>query len=234
MKMISIEEKKIWRLLLHAIHDLRTSLHSVGGFAYLIKEDGRQPSLSEKERLDVLRRLEQSYEQLQKEVNRLTDIAYYSTVDQLPRTDKVLVNELCRDIAGGREVEVLYGSDIPDYYAISTNRAALERVLEILLHHACERTASCKDDGRELYVFLNVTERGEKGSLTFSVSDMGELPTLEENLKYFNPPTAADNRKVSTSTEIYYYQLLVRLLGGFIYIDPDYKNGRRVIFSIAI
>lgn len=47
MKMISIEEKKIWRLLLHAIHDLRTSLHSVGGFAYLIKEDGRQPSLSE-------------------------------------------------------------------------------------------------------------------------------------------------------------------------------------------
>lgn len=103
----------------------------------------------------MLCRLEQSYEQLQKEVNRLTDIAYYSTVDQLPRTDKVLVNELCRDIAGGREVEVLYGSDIPDYYAISTNRAALERVLEILL-------------------------------------------------------------------------------GGFIYIDPDYKNGRRVIFSIAI
>jgi len=73
-----------------------------------------------------------------------------------------------------------------------------------------------------------------KENLTFAVSDMGELPTLEENLKYFNPPTAADNRKVSTSTEIYYYQLLVRLLGGFIYIDPDYKNGRRVIFSIAI
>ena len=31
-----------------------------------------------------------------------------------------------------------------------------------------------------------------------------------------------------------YWRKEVRLLGGFIYIDPDYKNGRRVIFSIAI
>ena len=32
--------------LLHVMHDLRTSLHSLGGFTYLIKEDECHPSMS--------------------------------------------------------------------------------------------------------------------------------------------------------------------------------------------
>ncbi len=216
------------------MHDLRISLHSVGGFTYLIKDDECRPSMSQDERIDVLRRLEQSYGQLQTKVNRLTDLIYYNTVDYLPRTDKVLVNELCRELAEKQDVEVLYGSDIPDYYAVTTNHAALEKVLEILLHHASERIVERMDDSRGRYVFLNVTERGEKGQLTFAVSDMGDQPTADENQNYFNPPTDNGSNIVSISIEIYNCQLLVRLLGGFIYIDPSYKGGRRVVFSIAL
>ncbi|MBR1503693.1 MAG: hypothetical protein IJ618_07425 [Prevotella sp.] len=50
--------------------------------------------------LNVLIRLEQSYCKLRTRVNRLTDLAYYSAVDKLPRTDKVFVNELCRERYG--------------------------------------------------------------------------------------------------------------------------------------
>ena len=232
--MISIGEKKIWRLLLHAMHDLRISLHSVGGFTYLIKENEVRPSLNEEERLDVLLRLEQSYCKLRTRVNRLTDLAYYSAVDKLPRTDKVLVNELCREMAEEQDVEVLYGSDIPDHYAVTTNRAALEKVLEMLLRHASVRVVERKDDTHERYVFLIVTEQAVTGQLTFAVSDTGEQPTAEENQNYFNPPTDTGSKKVSTSIENYNCQLLVRLLGGFIYIDPNYKGGRRVVFSIAL
>ena len=232
--MISIGEKKIWQLLLHVMHDLRTSLHSVGGFTYLIKDDECHPSMSQEERLDVLRSLEQSYGQLRTRVNRLTDLAYYSAVDKLPRQDKVLVNELCREMAEEQDVEVLYGSDVPDYYAVTTNRAALEKVLDVLLRNASVRVVDRKDDSQERYVFLNVTERGEKGQLTFAVTDTGEQPTPEENQNYFNPPTDTGSHIVSTSVEIYNCQLLVRLLGGFIYIDPNYKGGRRVVFSIAL
>ena len=78
-----LNENKIWQLLLHVMHDLRTSLHSIGGFTYLIKEDECRPSMSQEERLNVLMRLEQSYGQLRTGMNRLTDLAYYNTVDQL-------------------------------------------------------------------------------------------------------------------------------------------------------
>ena len=63
-------------------------------------------------------------------MDRLIDLSYYSMADQLPRQDRVLVNELCRDMADSQDVEVLYRSDVPDYYAVATNKKALEKVLE--------------------------------------------------------------------------------------------------------
>ena len=231
--MLRLEEKKIWQILLHAMHELRTTLHCVGGFTNLICQDEKRPSLSYKERCEALDRLGRGYGKLQKKVDSLIDLAYYSTVDQLPRQDKVLVNQLCRDKAGEHEVEVIYKSDIPDYYAVATNRTALVKVLEILLRHAAMRVAARKDDTRERHVYLNVTERGPEGQLTFAISDTGDLPTPEENQNYLNPPTDTDSKKASTSVEVYNCQLLVCLMGGFVYVDPDYKKGRRVIFSIA-
>jgi len=232
--MLSFDEKEYWQFLLHAMRDLRTSLHCWGAFLYLMRKSDRQPSLSYEEWNHALDRLEQCYGQLQMKMNGLIDLAHYNTVDRLERQDKVLVNLLCRDIAEEQDVKVLYQSDIPDYYAVTTNKTALKKVLEILLRHATARVAERRDDSRERLVCLNVTERGEEGQLTFAVSDTGELPTTEENQRYLNPPADTDSKKVSAATEVYNCRLLVSLLGGFAYVDPDYKKGRRVIFSIAV
>jgi len=232
--MLSFDEKEYWQFMLHAMHDLRRSLYCVEAFTYLLREDERRPTMTYNEWCHVLDRFEKGYGKLQTKMGSLIDLAYYNTVDRLERKDKVLVNELCRDMAGRQDVKVLYLSDIPDYYAVTTNKTALVKVLEILLRHATARVAERRDDSRERLVCLNVTERGAEGQLTFAVSDTGELPTTEENQRYLNPPADTDSKKVSAATEVYNCRLLVSLLGGFAYVDPDYKKGRRVIFSIAV
>ena len=232
--MLKTEEMKYWKLLLHAMHEMRTTLHSVRGFSALLRRDEHSPSMSSGERRDALDWLGEGYGRVQGHVDRLIDLSYYSMADRLPRQDRVLVNELCRDMADSQDVEVLYRSDVPDYYAVATNRTALRKVLEILLRHAAVRVAARCGDTRERLVYLNVTEGGEKGKLTFAVSDTGDLPTPDENQRYMNPPADNDGSDVSARVEICNCQLLVRLLGGFAYVDPDYRQGRRVVFSIAL
>ena len=193
--MLSFEGKNYWQFLLHVMHDLHTSLCCVGAFTYLLRHDKGRPMMSYDEWCNVLDRFEEGYGKLQTKVNGLIDLAYYNTVEELERQDKVLVNELCRDMAGRQDVKVLYLSDIPDHYAVTSNKTALKKVLEILLRHATTRVIERKDDSRERLVYLNVTERGTEGQLTFAVSDTGELPTPEENQRYLNPPADTDVKK---------------------------------------
>jgi len=124
----------------------------------------------------------------------------------------VLVNELCANVVDGfmvkvgERVELRCVTDLPDYYVVRTNEQCLRKVLRHLMEKALQFTRSGS-------IVLIVTERGEKGMLTFSVSDTGK-----------------PERRSEVNQTI--MRMVVRLLGGYIYVDPHYKRGTRVVFSI--
>ena len=227
------ETQRLMKFLLHAMVELRGNLHSLGGFTYMIKEDEYRPLMGALERKTALCHQEDCLWKLSRKVNALVNLAYYSTAPGVERSDKVLVNLLCRELAEEQDVRVLYESDIPDFFAITTNQQCLSEVLGILLSEAADRVSRRKCTDGEPLVTLSVTERGEKGRLTFIITDTGDPTTVEEDTHTFDLPTAPD-QFVVRKVEIINCRLIVGLLGGLLYIDPHYKDGRRVIFDITM
>ncbi|MBR2292513.1 MAG: HAMP domain-containing histidine kinase [Prevotella sp.] len=229
-----MEKKDYWKFLLQVAQELRTPMHSLYCFSEVMQNQEWREQMTDDEREEFYRCLDNSLTDMNRMVNTLVDLSYYSSIDRLDRKDRVLINRLCEDVAKEQDVEVVFESDCPDYYAFLTNRECLEKVLRILLKSACQRTKDRKDQKREATVTLQLSERGAKGSLTFIVTDSGDRCSEEENITTFNPPTNQHGRSFAMRTEFYNCWRMVQLLGGFIYIDPHYYDGRRVIFDIAI
>lgn len=229
-----MEMKDYWRFLQHVSRELRAPLQDMRTFADVMKDDEWRTSLADDERGELFRRLDRCLYESECLMESLEDLTYYSSVFRLERNDKVLVNRLCEELAEGRDVEVLFESDVPDYYAIPTNSACLRKVLRILLDTACRRVRERTLNEREPECFLTLTEHASKGKLTFAVSDTGDPATLEEDVTAFSLPAGQHGTLFTRRVEYYNCWQMVRLLGGFIYIDPKYRDGRRVIFSIDL
>jgi len=215
-------------LLGEMAHGMLSNLHAAQGFVSVLKGDVFLHEIGDYRRCALFEKMERELAVLGRKAGMLFDLSYFASKEELPRDDKVLVNQLCRQTADECEARVAYRSDIPDYYAVRTNGEALKKLIELLLNEASERIktsddsregvlkGSCEDEPR---IFLIVTEQDERGRLTFSV-------------------TARTGGKVysGSAPQVPHLlcQMLARLLGGFAYIDPDYRDGVRVIFDIDI
>ena len=231
-----MEQNDNWQFLSVAMHQMCVSVNDIGSLIVMLNENEYHPNMTRDERRSILCLLNTQRWKLQRQIVNMKDLADYSMTDRLLREDKVLVNQMCRELAGKQDVKVLFKSDMTDYYTITTNLDALEKVLSILLSHAAVRALSRNDDTRERLVSLSISERAEDGVLTFVVSDTGDPLPAEMAESYFNLPAggSSQNVNVSGSIENYNCRLLARLLGGFVYTDPAYKDGLRVVFSMAV
>lgn len=229
-----MEKKEYWKFLLQVARELRRPMHSLYCFSEVMQNEEWREQLVDDERAEFYRCLENGLADMNRMIDMLVDLSYYSGIDRLERKDRVLINRLCEEVAKEQDVEVAFKSDCPDYYAILTNHECLQKVLRILLKSACQRVKDRKDQSREATVSLQISERGTKGSLTFIVTDTGDRCSEEENITTFNPPTNHHGRSFVMRTENYNCWRMVQLLGGFIYIDPHYYEGRRVIFDITV
>lgn len=226
------------QLTLREMTAMRGLIMTLMNIVDTLKSNEVHQQLLDDERYDLLLRGERELVRLLRTVNAMSDLEYYSVATELKRIDKVLVNQLCRDLAGEQDVNVSFETDIPDFLAISTHQECLRKVLTILLRHASQRVLDYYPGHPETRreVVLKVSEKTAKGKLTFSVTDTGRPTTIEEDVHTFNLP-ADDIVDIIPSymrVEIFNSLLMVNLLGGFIYIDPKYRDGRRVVFNIAI
>jgi len=228
------ENYNYWQFLGNVMHELREPLHAVGGFVYLLHHDAQIPELLDDERHDLLRRSERGISQVQQMVNTVVNLSYYVVRQEVERSDKVLVNALCLGLRDEQEQEVLFRSDVPDYYAVKTNRECLQTVLRILLRQAVNRVWQKSRFAGDDHVYLIVTERGERGKLTFSVSDNGQPEPVADLRRLFFLPAEKDAQRTVERTEFLLCCRLVELLGGFLYIDPEFRDGRRVVFQVAL
>ena len=222
-----------WTFLSNAMHEMRKPIHALGGFLSVLKDDELHPGLTDDERYDLFLKSERSMLRLTRQVNTLADLTYYGRLHTLPKDDRVLINDLCREVAGEYDIPVRYKSDIPDYYALMVNGEVLRRVIDFLVGCAVGRVLAKDGPGDQGQVYLIVTERGEPGQLTFSVSDNARRDTPDEVRRLFTPPTEPQAVAVDERMQMLLCRILVRLMGGFIYISDNYDGGRRVIFSIA-
>lgn len=227
-----MEKNSYLELLSHVTQEMQMPLNDISNFVYTLKEDEYRPSLAEDERCALLSRIDTRLLQLRRMMGTLTNMTSYSSMTGLDRKDRVLLNQLCRELAAEQDVEVVFTSDIPDYYAVNTHLETLMKVLSTLLQAASERALFRTPSRQEPRVCLDISEQPKSGQLTISVSDTGEPTTLEEDLTQFNLPTERPCRSTIRHLGLYNCRLMVVLLGGFIYIDPKFRQGRRVVINL--
>ena len=228
-----MEKKDYWEFLNHVTREMRMPLNEISSCVYELKEDEYRPSFAEDERVELLCRLDVSVHKMLRMVNMLANVSYYSSVKRVEQQDHVLVNQFCRELVGEQDVDVFYKSNVSDEYTLTTNAECLRLLLSILLEQASMRVLFRMDESKESRIFFNVLGGVEEGKVFFSVSDTGDRPSQEENMTAFFLPTIQRDRPFMMQADLHICAQIVSLLGGVIYIDPNYHDGRRVIFEIV-
>ena len=230
---MKVDMRDYLELMAHLMRDMRDQLNEASVCVYELKEDECRKELLDEERYSLLLAVSTGLSRLSRTVHILGDLAVYSCTDRLERRDRFPVNEQCRELAAELDLPVEFHSDLSDDYAIMTNQECLWRVLGILLEQAEERVYNRRENSLEPRISLTVTNRCEKGKLRFVVTDTGDAEP-EEEISAFDLPREYDGQDVFEMVKLYVVSLAVRLLGGFVYKDSRYTDGRRVVFDIGI
>jgi len=167
-------------------------------------------------------------------IDRMMEMSRYARMREVMLKDRFLVNQTCHEVMDACQpkvnegVELRFVTNLPDHYAVCTNRDCLKKVLELLLDNAARHT-------REGHITLLVMDSPDrKGCLLLSVTDTGEGIPEERQLTAFDLQPSGDREENLTGAGLYTCKLIIRRLGGIIYVDPHYEKGTRVIFEIKV
>lgn len=165
-------------------------------------------------------------------VGRIAELSHYELLERVDRRGKVLVNLTCQQLLSGYEhqvakgVELQFETSLPDDCIIHTNEECLEKILRHLVGNAVRHTS-------EGVISLSVTDGGGREKITFSVTDTGAgIPEKYRKTVFEELPEMGYDLKI-TGLGLMIARVLVRLLGGVIYIDPSRQKGTRVVFDIS-
>lgn len=166
-------------------------------------------------------------------VGCIAELSHYELVERVDRRGKVLVNLTCQQLLNSFEkqvakgVELLFETSLPDDCIIHTNEECLVKILRHLVGNAVRHTS-------EGVITLSVTGGGEREKIIFSVTDTGAgIPEKYRKTVFEELPEMGYDLKI-TGLSLMIARVLVRLLGGVIYIDPSCQKGTRVIFDIEL
>jgi len=212
-------------------YEMRDSLHAVSGFAQLLNVSADE--LAEDEKADLCNRIQQDTEELAKMVDKMIELSHYSVLTEVPRKDRILLNELCQKVVDeydtkvNEDVELRLITNLPDHYAVQTNRECLKIVLRLLLDNAVRYT-------KQGHIDLTLSDYGHRERITFAVTDTGCGIPKDRQLTAFELYTRENGHLTSNGMGLNICKAVVRLLGGVIYVDPHYEGGARIIFDIAL
>lgn len=209
-------------------HEVRTPLNVIVGFANILIEQRNE--LSETDFKEISTLINQNAELLVKLVNDVLDLSRIESrsVQMTPEDidlialGRSLVNTESLNNSRKANLKVLF--DCPhEELSCVTDRRYLQQIIINLLNNAIKFT----DKG-------TVTLRIEQGDdcIRFSVTDTGPgIPTDKQKL-VFQRFEQLDNFKQGTGLGLSICQSIVEMLGGRIWIDPEYIYGARFVFTI--
>ena len=209
-------------------HEVRTPLNAIVGFASLLIE--QRNDLSDEDFREISKLINQNTELLVKLINDVLDLSRIESrsVQMTPEDidlialGRSLVSTECMNNNRKANLKVLF--DCPhDELSCVTDRRYLQQVIINLLNNAVKFT----DKG-------TVTLRIEQGDdcIRFSVTDTGPGIPTDKQKQVFERFEQLDNFKQGTGLGLSICQSIVEMLGGRIWIDPEYIYGAKFVFTI--
>ena len=205
-------------------HEIRTPLNALSGFSEVLTT----PGIDEDTR-------KQCYEIIQLNsrllINLLNDVVDISCLDvknmkfDLKVCDAVTLCEgIVQTVEGIKQTQAAlsFETNLPSL-EIVTDTFRLHQVLINILVNATKFT-------KEGSIILRL-EKNADGMAQFSVTDTGCGIPLEKQPTIFNRFERVDEKSQGTGIGLSICQFIIDQLGGNIWIDPEYTNGSRFIFT---
>lgn len=206
-------------------HEIRTPLNAIVGFSNVLVT-GECSEEEQKEFVDVI---QANSDLLLRLINDILDISRLETGKLKFTYEECEVVSLCQKVLATTSyskkegVEYVFQSPT-DSYVIETDVQRLQQVLINLLSNANKFTY-------QGHITLAFEEDPSKEFVTFSVSDTGCGIPEEKQEKVFERFEKLNEYVQGTGLGLAICKITVGILGGKIWVDKNYKEGARFVFT---
>ena len=208
-------------------NELRAPLNPIEGFSDILGM--KDMELQPEEREELTQHIKMSSKHITKIIDELAELSLYESKKSLPNNYTISPNHLCRHMVDSMRphckegVRMFFESELSDDYAVETNYEAIEALLRHLLDNAIQYT----DQG---VITLSITEYGDM--VRTSVTDTGRGIPPERREHVFDTFRELGENVKLNGLGMPICKAIVKLLGGKIWLDPDYTEGSRFIFDL--
>lgn len=221
----SIRTKSLF--LSNMSHEIRTPLNALSGFSSILTGE----SIDDETRKQCYDIIQQNSDLLLKLINDVIDLSSLEIGKMAFKFKECEAVGLCKNVIDMVEkikqtnANVRFSTSLPSL-KLSTDNARLQQVLINLLINATKFTS----DGS---ITLEL-EKQTKDMALFSVSDTGCGISKEKREKVFGRFEKLDENVQGTGLGLSICQLIIEQLGGKIWMDPNYSEGARFMFTHPI
>lgn len=209
-------------------HEIRTPLNAIVGFSNVLVT-GECSDEEQKQFVDVI---QTNSDLLLRLINDILDISRLETGKLKFAYEQCEIAGLCQKILATTSyskkagVEYIFRPAV-ESYVIETDVQRLQQVLINLLSNANKFT----EQGQ---ITLAFEEDVTREFLIFSVTDTGCGIPLEKQQKVFERFEKLDEYVQGTGLGLAICKITIGILGGDIWVDKDYKEGARFVFTHPI
>lgn len=223
-------DKKKTEFIQNMSHEVRTPLNAIVGFSQMLATES-DTNLSEEDRKQISHIINTNSEILNTIITNILDLTSIESDRYTIKENAVNINDLCKSAIESvkhrkaEDVEMIFRTDMPDNYAITTDKTRVLQVITNLLTNAVKNT----EHGS---ITLGCSLNEQPGMVMFSVTDTGIGIKKEQQEKIFERFYKIDHFKPGTGLGLNICKAIAEKLNGSIGIDSSYTNGARFYFSI--
>lgn len=221
----SIRAKSLF--LSNMSHEIRTPLNALSGFSSILTEE----SIDSQTRQQCSDIIQQNSELLLKLINDVIDLSSLEIGKMKFKYGQCDAVATCRNVIDmvqkikQTSADVHFSSSLHSL-ELTTDNARLQQLLINLLINATKFTTQGT-------ITMELEKQSEDTAL-FSVTDTGCGISRDNQSKIFNRFEKLNENAQGTGLGLSICQLIIEQLGGKIWIDPDYDEGARFLFTHPI
>lgn len=210
-------------------HEIRTPMNAINGFTSLLLDK----SISDDDKEDFPHIIKENTQSLSNIIDNMLEMSTLIASNEKLPTEDTDIYQICLDAIQKRKnttpqyAGLTFTLDAVRKCTIQTHYLYLYKVLDQLLENAIKFTQignitlSCYPDVEDHCLIISVTDTG-----------IGIAPDKQEWI--FERFTKVDSFKPGVGVGLFLCRIIITRLGGKIYIDPEYKEGCRVIIELPL
>lgn len=207
-------------------HEIRTPLNAIVGFSSILIDE----STTDEDRESYSEMIQTNSDLLLRLINDILDISRLETdrltFNLVPCEIIALSNNVISTTRQARKKNLSFVLDAPfTSYELITDIQRLQQVLINLMTNAVKFTP---DEGT---ITLSIREDAPNDQVIFSVTDTGIGIPLEKQKQVFERFEKLDEYAQGTGLGLSICKLTINLLGGDIWVDENYTQGARFVFT---